>query len=97
MRLNPKVTQKLFVCCEFKPGDKRNAWLWNAHRTYHGDAVFFAPGNMLLGSVRDVTRDEMELMAKKMKRENCYLQPVDVFIHNNKHVSCAAFALQLKN
>lgn len=90
-----KPVTKLFVFQNFKPGDKRNAWLWNAHRTHHTNSVFLAPGNMILGAVRSVPQEDIEKIKSKMRGVGCSLTPVEVFIDNHKHLNCAVFALQL--
>jgi len=88
-------TTKIFVHAEFQPGDKRNVWLWNAHRTSHSNIVFLAPGGMVLGAVREIRNDELETLQHDMKRHNCWLQPVEVFIDNHKHLNCSVFSLNL--
>ena len=87
----------LFVWTDFRPDEKRNAWLWNAYRTGHDNAVFLAPGNMMLGALRKVDSIELRRLAKQMKPKNCELTAVDAFIDNHKYEPCLTFAINLKN
>lgn len=96
MKIRPQEL-RLFVWTDFHPGEKRNAWLWNAHRTAHDNAIFFAPGNMLLGALRKVDSEELRRLARNMKPNNCELKAVEAFIDNHKHANCLAFSLNLKN